>query len=488
MSNASRTGVLILHFVASLLLGVALAGPVRLSFYFYTKPFWDLLIDGFLVIAAVTLALRWLGPKGASLILLIPLLVLCWIRIEFILFSKAEIYSVFSYLFIALWGACFAAVWKFFDKEEGKPKKVLRSMTAIAAGLALGFMGWSSVITLVISIAFIAALCLGNSEIFKGQSRAVLRSLGLMLIPVIFLVNLLLPSPSFYKSQSKFHDKVVFSQATAFQQIDITEWKGNHWFYQDGINLFSSIDSWLYFEPFAHPAMQLLQPGSKVLIVGGENGMLARELLKYKNAQIDLAPVDKAYQDLSENLSFFTEQHRDVFSESRLTVLDESAFRLLNKSTEAYDAIFVDVPDPIDIELNQYFSKEFYGLCHAALKANGLLVTQSGSPYFATTAFQSIQKTIQVAGFDVQAYHNQVLSLGEWAWTIGAKEVSGIELKSSLKELNFDGVETQWLNNEAMQMMLSFGKSYVTTGDIKVNTIEEPVIYKYYNQGNYQLQ
>lgn len=488
MSSYPRAVVLLLRPMAFLLLGYALAGPVRLSFYFYAKPFWDLLIDGLLIIAAVVLALKWLSSKSKYLMLLIPLLALSWMRLEFILFSKEEIFSAFSYLFIALWGMCFASVWSLSDKPEHKLRKGLIDLLALSVGMIFGFADWPVVVVLALSFVFIIVLSLDRFAPQQGKESTIPFGMILGVLPLVFAVSWLLPIPRFYQSQSKFHDKVVYSQTTPFQRIDVTEWKGNLWFYQDGINQFSSIDSWLYFEPFAHPTMQLLQPESRVLIVGGENGMLGRELLRYKDAQVDLVPVDRAYQNLSENLSFFAEQHGDVFSESRLAVLDEDAFRLLNKSVLTYDAIFVDVPDPIDIELNQYFSKEFYELCHAALKANGLLVTQSGSPYFATTAFQSIQNTIIAAGFEAEAYHNQVLSLGEWAWTIGAKSGARTDLIGDLKGLNFEDVETQWLNNEAMQMMLSFGKAYFTSGNVSVNTIKNPVIHKYYIQGNYQLQ
>lgn len=488
MSKLFGKGASALHLIAYFLLGYALAGPVRLSFYFYTKPFWDLLIDGLLVVAAVVLALRWLEFRGKLLILIIPFLALSWMPVEFILFSKAEIYAVFSYLFIALWGMGFAATWSFFDTNTNKVSKGFLAALILLGGLLLGQFGWSYLLLPIASALFLVALLLSRSLTTQSEKRAVSPGLGFILIALFATINWLLPNPRFYESQSRFHDKVVYSYTTPFQRLDITEWKGNHWFYQDGINQFSSIDSWLYFEPFAHPAMQFVEKGGRVLIIGGENGMLARELLKYKGISVDLAVVDREYLRLAKSLSYLIEQRGNIFDEANLNVLEGSVFQVLSRASEHYDAIFVDVPDPIDIELNQYFSREFYELCGEALKAKGLLVTQSGSPYFATTAFQSIQKTIRAADFKVAAYHNQVLTLGEWAWTIGVKSEYELDLKDALKQSDFARVETQWLNNEAMQMMLSFGKSYVTSGDVRINTIKEPVIHKYYNSGNYQLQ
>lgn len=486
MNDSVRIGTWV-SAMAFLLLGYALAGPVRLSGYFYAKPFWDLLIDGGLIVAATALSLRWLEAKGRQLAVLIPFLALSWMRVEYILFSKAEIYSVFSYLFIAVWGISFAAIWRLWGGQQSKLKRWVTFLVSLGVGLVSGFISWFYVIAVVVSVVFILGLS-GYSWTLKFRKGVVSARLGLPLVALLFLTAWVLPIPRFFKSQAKFHDKVVYSHTTAFQKLDITEWKDNHWFYQDGINQFSSIDSWLYFEPFAHPAMQLVGPNTRVLIVGGENGMLASELLKYENVLVDLVAVDREYLTLARDLSFFTKLRGSVFDENRVSVIHAGVLRTIFDANGMYDAIFVDVPDPIDIELNRYFTKEFYELCYEALKDNGVLITQSGSPYFATTAFRSIQKTIESANFKVQAYHNQVLTLGEWAWTIGVKPEQKSDLQKVLKELSFENVETRWINNEAMQMMLSFGKAYVVTGDVKVNTIKEPVIYKYYNQGNYQLQ
>ena len=124
-------------------------------------------------------------------------------------------------------------------------------------------------------------------------------------------------------------------------------------------------------------------------------------------------------------------------------------------------------------------------MAHAALTEGGIIITQSGSPYFATAAFQSIEQTMKAADFSVVSFHNQVLSLGEWGWSLGVK--STIDLDKTLHEQTFQGIKTQWLNPEAMEMMLSFGKPYVSQDRAEVNSIQNPVIHRLYNQGNYQF-
>ena len=60
-------------------------------------------------------------------------------------------------------------------------------------------------------------------------------------------------------------------------------------------------------------------------------------------------------------------------------------------------------------------------MCWHHLRPNGVIVTQAGSPYYATKAFYCIEKTMQSAGFNTIPLRNQVLTLGEWGWVMGYK-------------------------------------------------------------------
>ena len=467
-----------------LLLGYALASPIRLSLYFYQKATFEILTDGLIIAAVVWLTLRYARGRLPMIALTIPFLALIWLRLDFLLYSMSDVYMVFSYLLLIWWGVVFAICWLHFQSRLSKMTHLISVVLIGGAGLVWGMLDLAYWQVVVLSCLFIALVPYAGVNALLGRRlMPEMPSWFLFLSPLVVLV--FLDGPAFFESQKHYHDKVVFSEQTRFQRIDVTEWKGEYWFYHDRINQFSSIDSWLYFEPFAHPAMQLIPAKAHVLLIGGENGMLLNELSHYKQAQVDLLPVDPEYLEVARTDSLFIRQNQGALSNPGLDISEQEAFHWLSQHPGAYDLILVDVPDPIDVELNQYYSLEFYQLCRAALRAEGLLVTQSGSPYFATAAFQSIQLTMQEAGFYTTSYHNQVLTLGEWAWTVGSP--ADILLSERLKGLDFASVSTRWLNQEAMQMMLSFGKPYVSSQQIQVNTITNPVIYRYYNQGNYEF-
>ena len=79
----------------------------------------------------------------------------------------------------------------------------------------------------------------------------------------------------------------------------------------------------------------------------------------------------------------------------KLTIYNDDAYVFLEKDkTHFYDVIIIDLPDPRSVELSRLYSQEFYSICKRRLRPNGFVITQAGSPYFATQAFNCINKTL----------------------------------------------------------------------------------------------
>ena len=466
-----------------LLAGYAMVAPFRLTVYFYQQPAIDLVLIALLCMASAWATYRWLrqwnGLKYFALI--IPVMAATWLLVEYELYSLSSLFNFISYGAVMLFAMALVAGYQQLQKPVKLPAFFMLFYIVGAV------WGWYDVFFPIAQALALAGFLL----LLYGFSRVkLLLKLGVTFaIPVlIYFLSPLFDYPVFFEQQKKYYDKVVYSKTTRFQQLDVTEWKGNYWFYQNGINQFSTIDSWLFFEPFAHPVMQLNPEAERVLVIGGENGMLVDELRAYGQLKLDILPIDVEYLLLSDGLTEYSGRRTTFYRNRGIKQLKGDAFRRLNERIGEYDLIFLDLPDPVDLELNQYYTREFYERCYEALKPEGLLVTQSGSPYFATAAFESTQVTLDAAGFGTLAYHNQVLSLGEWSWVIGAKSMTQKEMKQRLFGATFDGVSTSWINQEAMQMMLSFGKPYLVSNKVDVNSIKRPVIHTYFNRGNYRLR
>ncbi|MEL6561413.1 MAG: hypothetical protein AAFQ94_24710 [Bacteroidota bacterium] len=287
------------------------------------------------------------------------------------------------------------------------------------------------------------------------------------------------------KRQKKFSDLIIFSDFTRENKIDVTTWKGNYWYYVNDQNRLSSVDDYLYHEPMVHPAITFHKGAKKVLILGGELGGTIREVCKYDQLEeILVVPEDYDLIAKVKDNRLFDGLSGNAWNDPRIKVVDWDLLDFLEKSGEKFDVIISDLPDPNTLLRNQYYTVEFFKLCAARLNTDGTFVTQAGSPYFATKAYYSIIKTMNEAGFYTVPFHNQILTMGEWGWVLGAKENITVDAVAALE---FSNVPVNWINQEAMKMMLSFGKITVDTTNTQINTIKEPVTHRYYTAGNWSF-
>ena len=302
----------------------------------------------------------------------------------------------------------------------------------------------------------------------------------------IVLLGLLYAKPLvLFGEQAKYKDKIVFSEQTKYQKIVITEWSDWHSLYINGNQQLSTFDEYLYHEPMVHIALGLTAVKKDILILGGGDGCIARELLQYEDVNtITLVDLDPKMIEIGKTHPIFASINKNSLNHPKVTTITADAFTFLEQSKNTYDVILVDLPDPNNVDLNKLYTKEFYTICHNHLADEGTFITQSGSPYYATKAFYCIEKTLRTSGFHTLPMHNQILTLGEWGWILAKKTPLH---KEDLETIDFKNLRLKWLNKEVLPAITSFGKPLVDTTGIKINTIFEPTLYTYYKQGNWDL-
>ncbi len=314
---------------------------------------------------------------------------------------------------------------------------------------------------------------------------ATLSVLALLVIGVFFAEPIIR-----YGEQSRYKDRVVYEEQTKYQKITITRSDEGHWLFLNGNQQLSSIDEVMYHEPLVHPVMRLSGDPRNILVMGGGDGGAAREILKYEPVEkITLVDLDPAMTRLGQTHPWLVAMNDNAMNHGKVDIINMDGFNFLEDDESFYDVIIIDLPDPRTVELGRLYSFEFYKLCYRRLRSNGLIITQAGSPYYAARAFNCINKTMQSAGFVTAPLHNQVVTLGEWGWVLGAKTRQREGLKEALQALHFDDIETEWINHEAMTLITSFGKRVFPgdTDSVEINKIHNPVLYKYYLDGKWDI-
>ncbi len=292
----------------------------------------------------------------------------------------------------------------------------------------------------------------------------------------------------YFEEQSGYEDKVLFTAETQYHKLVITQWHQDHWFFIDELKNIGSIDEYLYYEPMAHSVFKVAAGLEEVLVIGGENGCLAREILKHDQIKnIDVISYDTLLRNLGIENQYFVTMNKKAFSYEKVQIIHKDILQYISGETKKYDAIFIDLPDPRSIETNQYYTIEFYTIIRKVLADDGIMITQAGSPYYATEAFYAIGRTIEEAGFNALPLHNQILTLGEWGWYICSKNLKPEELKLRLIDKRELSIETSWFNQNATNLISSFGKTYSDTLHVPINSLDNPIVYRYYLKGNWNF-
>lgn len=175
-------------------------------------------------------------------------------------------------------------------------------------------------------------------------------------------------------------DKQLFSGESDFQRIDIFESpEFGRFLTSDGDIVFTEQDGFIYNEMVTHVPMAVHPHIRDVLIIGGGDGGVAKALLDYPEIEsIDVVENDKMFVDACRD--YFPET-ADGLDDPRVRIYYNDGLRFVRAKKEAYDLIINDATDPFG-HSEGFFTKEFYGNCYKALRQDGIMVYQHGSPFY----------------------------------------------------------------------------------------------------------
>ncbi len=219
--------------------------------------------------------------------------------------------------------------------------------------------------------------------------------------------------------QRLYADPIIAFRQSAYQEIVVTRRGNDLRLYLDGGLQFSTRDEYRYTESLVYPALGA--GAHSVLVLGGGDGLAARELLRTPGVDnIVQVELDPAVIELAR--STMRSANGGSLDNPRVHIVTGDAMTWLRGAkTPYFDAVIVDLPDPDTPALGRLYSTEFYALVSRVLTPGGLMVVQSGSPYSTQTAFWRTVSTITAAGYAVTPYHVYVPTFGDWGFALARR-------------------------------------------------------------------
>jgi spermidine synthase len=242
-------------------------------------------------------------------------------------------------------------------------------------------------------------------------------------------------------------DEVLHEVKTDHQHLVI--FKNKTWgtvLMLDGVCQLTTSDEFIYHEMMAHVPLMALDKPKRVLVVGGGDGGVMREVLKHPTMEkAMLCEIDREVIDTA--LKYYPEIPGDTFDDERTVVVIADGRKFVAETDERFDAIIVDSSEPIGPSAVLH-TPEFFASCKHALKEGGILVTQNGLPFLfpdhlrdTTRAFASLFDRVAPYFCTQPCYFGGPFALN---WASDEDEHLDIAEKKLAKRQERRGIETKY--------------------------------------------
>ena len=244
-------------------------------------------------------------------------------------------------------------------------------------------------------------------------------------------------------------DRQLYSGKSEFQRIDVFESKEfGRFLTLDGYIMLTEKDEFIYHEMITHVPMCVHPSAKRVLVIGGGDGGTVRELLRYPTIEhIDLVEIDELVVEVCRK---YLPQTAGGLGDERVHPHFEDGLKFIRHCEDEYDLIIVDSTDPFGPG-EGLFTKEFYGNCYKALKADGIMVNQHESPFYKEDAYamQRAHKRI-VESFPISRVyqaHIPTYPSGHWLFGFASKKYHPVKGVNWVR-WNALGLRTRYYNTQ----------------------------------------
>lgn len=253
----------------------------------------------------------------------------------------------------------------------------------------------------------------------------------------------------FYR-QSLSIDRMLYDSETEHQRIRVFE--NEFWgrvMTLDGVVQTTEGDNFIYHEMLTHVPVLAHGAAKRVLIIGGGDGGMAREVLCHRSVEhVTMVEIDAGVVEFCKE--YMPALSQGAFDDPRLTLVIADGAQFMRDCTERFDVIIVDSTDPIGPG-EVLFTDTFYGHASRCLTAQGILVTQNGVPFLQGGELTDTMRAFKALFSDwgcylatVPTYAGGPMAFG-WGTNGPARDVS---VQTLTDRFNAAGVVTQYYTPE----------------------------------------
>lgn len=237
-----------------------------------------------------------------------------------------------------------------------------------------------------------------------------------------------------FRERTEFQDMVIFETPSFGRVLAL-----------DGIIQTTEKDEFVYHEMMAHVPIVAHGAAKNVLIIGGGDGGVLREALRHPQIKAVMVEIDRTVVDLC--TQYMPSLSDGAFDNPRAELVIADGLKYVAETERKFDAIIVDSTDPIGPG-EVLFTEKFYGDCKRALTPGGILVTQSGVPYFQRSEMVDSAKRLRPhfkdVGFYVISSPTYVGGMMALGWASDNPDLRTHSVETIAKRIDVDKLDTRY--------------------------------------------
>jgi spermidine synthase len=174
-------------------------------------------------------------------------------------------------------------------------------------------------------------------------------------------------------SQQWRGQEVIHYQNSIYGNITVTQRGEQYNFFSDGISILTTpVPDIIFVEEFVHLPLLSHPLPKKVLVIGSGAGGVIHEILKHPVEKVDYTELDPLLLEVVQR--FPTPLTEAELADPRVNIeyLDGRFF--IKRTPHRYDLVLVGISNPLTLQINRLFSKEFFSLVKGRLEKGGILV------------------------------------------------------------------------------------------------------------------
>ncbi len=214
----------------------------------------------------------------------------------------------------------------------------------------------------------------------------------------------------------------------------------------DGVIQTTEADEFIYHEMMVHVPVLAHGDVRRVLIIGGGDGAMLREVLRHRTIQqVIQVEIDQSVIDLCRQ--YLPNHSKGAFEDSRAHIVIDDGLHFLQQTHERFDVILTDSTDP-DGPAEKLFSQPYYAACKACLAPGGVLVTQNGVAFLQLDEVRSSARHFEALFQDwhfftaaVPTYAGGIMAFG---WASDNPELRQQDVKTLEQRFSQSGIASRY--------------------------------------------